>query len=207
MLSRRRDELAERRLRAVEDPHDGLADPALVSRLSRGDQAALAVIYDRHASVVYSIAINVLRDPELAQDVTHDVFINLWSQPDRYNPSIGPFAPWFYRVARNRAIDVIRRRNREVQASEPQVFELTLSDNDPLPSELAVERAEAARVRAALATLPDEQRVLLELAYFGGLSQSQMAEKLDLPLGTVKTRVRTALRRLRDMLEGAEIQG
>lgn len=176
-------------------------DAALVEQVRRGKQEALSELYDRHATTVYSIALNVLKDPGRAEDVTHDVFLRLWTQPDRYDPSVGRFAPWFYRVARNRSIDVIRQRRRELRPEEPQVFELTLADSAPKPDEAAVANDDAERVRAALQTLPDNQRELLELAYFSGMTQSQMAEYLHIPLGTIKTRVRTGLRQLRAILE------
>lgn len=188
--------LARRRAEA-----EAARDAALVEQVRRGRQEALSELYDRHATTVYSIALNVLKDPGRAEDVTHDVFLRLWTQPDRYDPSVGRFAPWFYRVARNRSIDVIRQRRRELRPEEPQVFELTLPDSAPKPDEAVVANDEADRVRAALQTLPDNQRELLELAYFSGMTQSQMAEYLNIPLGTIKTRVRTGLRHLRAILE------
>lgn len=150
---------------------------------------------------MYSVALSVLRDPKAAEDVTQDVFVTLWTQPDRFNPDIGRFAPWFYRVARNRSIDIIRQRKREVMPDEPAVFDLMLGASDDSPADDVVERSQADRVRAALRELPDEQRRLIELAYFGGLTQSQMSSHLNIPLGTIKTRVRTGLHRLRELLE------
>lgn len=175
-------------------------DRELVARICDGDHTALATIFDRHGTTVYSIALSVLRDPGNAEDVTQDVFITLWTQPHRYNPDVGRFAPWFYRVARNRSIDIIRQRRHEVMPDEPAVFDLMLGPSDDSPSDAVVERSQADRVRAALSELPEEQRTLIELAYFGGLTQSQMASRLNIPLGTIKTRVRTGLRRLREIL-------
>ncbi len=180
---------------------DAALDRELVARVRAGDHPALTEIYDRHGATVYSIALSVLRDPGNAEDVTQDVFVTLWTQPHRYNPEIGRFAPWFYRVARNRSIDVIRQRRREVMPNEPAVFDLMLGPADDAPDETVIEQSQAERVRAALTDLPDEQRNLIELAYFGGLTQSQMATRLDIPLGTIKTRVRTGLRRLREILD------
>jgi RNA polymerase sigma-70 factor (ECF subfamily) len=180
---------------------DAARDASLVARVSRGEHAALGELYDCHGSTVYSIALSILRDPGRAEDVTQDVFVTLWTQPERYNPDVGRFAPWFYRVARNRSIDIIRQRRREVMPDEPAVFDLMLGASDDSPADDVVLSSEAARVRAALRELPDEQRSLIELAYFGGYTQSQMAERLDIPLGTIKTRVRTGLRRLRELLD------
>lgn len=199
--TRRRDEdaLATDR-RAAADA--AAADRSLIARIRDGDHTALAELYDRHGKTVYSIALSILRDPGRAEDVTQDVFITLWTQPERYNPEIGRFAPWFYRVARNRAIDIIRQRRREVMPEEPAVFDLMLGASDDSPLDAAVARSQAERVRAALGELPEDERTLIELAYFGGLTQSQMAKRLDIPLGTIKTRVRTGLRRLRELLDG-----
>lgn len=184
--------------------HDAAIDAALMVRLCSTDGSALAELYDRHAAMVYSIGLKFLRDPGRAEDLTHDVFLVIWEHPDRYRAEIGPFAPWFYRVARNRAIDVLRRARRETQPGDAAVFELNVPDTDADPGELAWMRIESARVRAALLTLPASQRRVIELAYFGGLTQREMAEHLNEPLGTIKTRVRTGLMRLRELLDAEE---
>lgn len=189
---------AERR-RAAEE---AALDAALVRRVIQGDHAALGQLYDRHGARVYAIALAILNDVGRAEDVTQDVFMTLWTQPDRYDPAVGRFAPWFYRVARNRAIDVFRQRRREIMPDEPAIFDLMIGPSGESPADDAVQNSEAARVRAALRQLPDEQRALIELAYFGGYTQTQMADQLGIPLGTVKTRVRTGLRRLRELLDG-----
>jgi RNA polymerase sigma-70 factor (ECF subfamily) len=195
------DSAAERAVERQRAAEEAALDGSLMRRVSRGEHAALAELYDRHGARVYSIALSILHDVGRAEDVTQDVFVTLWTQPDRYDPAVGRFAPWFYRVARNRAIDVIRQRRREVMPEEPAVFDLMLGESGDSPPDAVVERSEAARVRAALRELPEEQRSLIELAYFGGYTQSQMAERLNIPLGTVKTRVRNGLRRLREALD------
>jgi RNA polymerase sigma-70 factor (ECF subfamily) len=179
----------------------GIEDAALVARLRQRDEQALAALYDRHSATVYSIALAILREPTRAEDVTQDVFLTLWTQPERFDPARGRFAPWCYRIARNRAIDLIRQRRREVQPREAAVFELMLGASGDAPEAEVVGRAEARRVRQALTALVPEQRQVVELAYFEGMTQSQMAEQLGIPLGTIKTRVRTALLRLRELLE------
>ncbi|MFW6075334.1 MAG: RNA polymerase sigma factor [Chloroflexota bacterium] len=181
---------------------DAAIDASLVTRLKERDEEALSQLYDRHATTVYSVAMSILRDPGLAEDVTHDAFITLWSQPDRYDPSLGRFAPWFYRVARNRSIDIIRRHGREVIPEEPVLFDLSLSDSNPGPDESTLLSAEAELVREAVRQLPSAQRELIELAYFTGMTQAEMSDRLDIPLGTVKTRIRTGMRRLRSLLDG-----
>jgi RNA polymerase sigma-70 factor (ECF subfamily) len=183
------------------DHRQGNEDAALVERVRQRDQHALASLYDRHGVTVYAIALSILHDPGQAEDVTQEVFLTLWTQPERFDPDRGRFAPWCYRITRNRAIDVIRQRRRELQPAQPAVFELMLGAAVDAPAEEVVLRAEAERVRAALWQLAAEQRRVLELAYFRGMSQSQMAAELGIPLGTIKTRVRTALLRLREILE------
>lgn len=133
-----RDRRAEQRRQQV---RDAAVDAVLVTRLHQRDEDALAELYDRHATTVYSVAMSILRDPGRAEDVTHDVFITLWSHPERYDPGVGRFAPWFYRVARNRSIDVIRRQRREVYPEEPAMFDLTLPDSNPEPDEAAKSEA------------------------------------------------------------------
>lgn len=183
---------------------DAAIDAGLMARVRAGDQDALAEIYDRHGTMVYSIALRFLRDPGNAQDLTHDVFLVIWEHPERYRPEVGPFAPWFYRVARNRAIDVLRRSRRMTQPGDQNLFELSLPDPDPDPADLAWVSIEAGRVRAALRSLPDIQRTVIELAYFRGLTQREMSELLNVPLGTIKTRVRSGLIKLRELLEADE---
>jgi RNA polymerase sigma-70 factor (ECF subfamily) len=176
-------------------------DATLVLRLRQRDEEALAALYDRHGRTIYSIALAILHDSSRAEDVTQDVFLTLWQQPERFDPALGRFAPWCYRIARNRAIDLLRQRRRDVQPADAAVFELMLGSASDAPEETVVSGMEAVRVRQALAKLVPEQRQVLELAYFGGLSQSQMAEELGIPLGTIKTRVRTGLLRLRELLD------
>ena len=186
--------------RRQQDIDDGVRDAALVERIRSQDHQALGDLYDIHSGMVYSIALAIVRDSGRAEDVTQDVFLTLWRQADRFRPETGRFAPWFYRIARNRAIDVLRKHRREIMPDEPAVFDLMLGPSDDEPSETSLRLDEAARVKHALRLLPDDQRAVIELAYFEGLSHSKLAERLDLPLGTVKTRIRMGLRKLRDML-------
>lgn len=179
-------------------------DAALMARVRAGDQAALSNLYDRHGNMVYAIALKFLRDAERAQDLTHDVFLVIWEHPERYRPEVGPFSPWFYRVARNRAIDVLRRLRRESQPGDQHLFEMMLPDTDPEPSEQVAARAESERAHIALQKLPANQRAVIELAYFTGMTQREMADYLNEPLGTIKTRVRTGLRRMREILDADE---
>ncbi len=171
------------------------------------DQGAMARLYDRYERPVYSLAFRILREQRLAEDVVQDVFLGFWQRPYSYVDDRGAFAPWILRVARNRSIDVVRKRSRERSPGPDEqatLFEERIVDPDPEPGDQVWTRAVAARVRLAMEQLSDAQRQVIELAYFNGMTQSEMAEYLDTPLGTVKTRVRTALRRLNEIMSEAE---
>jgi len=152
------------------------------------------MLYDRYARNVNGLALMVLRDPALAEDCTHDVFLRLWQQPGSYDAARGAFAPWLMRVARNRAIDLHRRRRTQPAANEEIVGWALDSALDP--ADQVIGHQVRQQVRAALADLAPEQRRVVELAYFGGMSQSQIAASLGRPLGTVKSQIRTAMRHL-----------
>lgn len=161
----------------------------------------MATLYDRYSQAVYSLAVAMLRHPASAEDITQDVFLTFWQNPGRYDPDRGPFGPWILRVTRNRVIDLTRRRRRERPAIEGDVdLTLRLVDPEPGPDELTWSQTVAHDVAGVLTTLPDAQRQAIELAYFHGMTQSEMAHHLNIPLGTVKTRVRTALQRLAAMM-------
>jgi len=184
-----------------------VTDAELSRRVRQQDHEAFETLYRRHSGPVYSVARSVLRDEAVAEEVVHDVFLNLWRQPQSYEPSRGNFQGWLLRVARNRSIDLLRQR-RDVPFPTSHggdegdtVDGMTwIPDPDPDPADQAVSTTTAETVRAALKTVPREHRILLELAYFGGLTQREIALKVDRPLGTVKTQMRTSMRRLADVL-------
>ena len=182
-------------------------DEALVQRVLQRDAEAFARLYDRHADLVYSVALRVLADPALAEDTAQDVFLRLWRTPQAFDPARGRFVSWLVSVARNRAVDEVRmrgrRRLREVgENSNPE----DPPDGRAEDPQMAVQvQADRLAVRRALETLPEEQRRALELAYFAGLTQQEIAERLQQPLGTIKTRTRLALKKLRQALS-AEIE-
>lgn len=186
-----------------------VTDAELTRRVRLQDHDAFAALYQRHAGPVYSVARSVLRDEAVAEEVVHDVFLNLWRQPQSYEPSRGNFQGWLLRVARNRSIDLLRQR-RDVPFPTSHGGDdgdtvdgmSWIPDPDPDPADQAVSTTTAETVREALKTLPREHRILLELAYFGGLTQREIALKVDRPLGTVKTQMRTSMRRLADVLRG-----
>ena len=180
-----------------------LSDEELMRRLFRKDKRAFEAIFDRYGDLVYSTALRVLRDAHLAQDVSQEIFVRLWRKPESYVAERGRFLTWLISVTRNRAVDEIRSRGRrlrhETASPEEQEREIPAGEgNDPA---LNAQLAEQARtVRAALALLPPEQRQVIELAYFGGLTQQEISDRLDQPLGTVKTRIRLGMQKLRAAL-------
>ncbi len=163
---------------------------SLLRRLTAGDQHALGEVYDRYASLVNGLALRILRDRTEAEDVVQEVFVQIWRQAGRFDPSRGSPEAWICTMARTRALDRLRRR--ASRREDP-------SDAAPGVTE-PPNTEQALAVRKALDTLSADQRSALELAYYEGLTQTEIAAKLGQPLGTVKTRIRTALIRLRDVL-------
>jgi RNA polymerase sigma-70 factor (ECF subfamily) len=181
---------------ASSDPDDGV----LLQRAAVGDDAALMLLYGRYANLVYSMAWRVLQDVGLAEEVTQDVFVKLWRQGRRYDPARGRFSAWLLSVTRFAAIDRLRSEGRRPIHAEPDG---RLSDEaDPLETLLRTDHESWERgqhLRLLLEQLPAEQRQVVELAYFGGLTHGEIAAHLGLPLGTVKGRMRLGLERLRGL--------
>jgi RNA polymerase sigma-70 factor, ECF subfamily len=167
----------------------------LMERVRARDADAFERLYDQYHRLVYGLALRVLADAAGAEDVTQTVFLKVWSSPSLFRG--GNFAAWIARVARNRALDVLRSRCRDVDDEVPELLPA-----DDAIEETAIARIDGERVRAALAQLPSEQREPIELGFFGGETQEQIARRTGLPIGTVKTRIRRGLRRLRSTLEG-----
>jgi len=188
---------------STDSDYKQLRDEELMQRLLHKDKRAFEAIFDRYGDLVYSTSLRVLRDAHLAQDVSQEIFVRLWRKPESYVAERGRFLTWLISVTRNRAVDEIRSRSRrlrhETASPEEQEREIPAGEgNDPA---LNAQLAEQARtVRAALALLPPEQRQVIELAYFGGLTQQEISDRLDQPLGTVKTRIRLGMQKLRAAL-------
>ena len=178
------------------------SDRLIVERMSRGDAAALADLYDRHGRAVFSLAVRILSDHGEAEDLTQDVFAEAWRNAARYDPARGVVAAWLMVTTRTRAIDRLRgRRVRPGVATENEARRLdAIPDAAPSVEMVVADRQMTGRVRDALAGLPAEQRLALELAYFEGLSHSEIGERTGTPLGTIKTRIRTGLVRLRQAM-------
>jgi RNA polymerase sigma-70 factor (ECF subfamily) len=172
------------------------ADTDVLRRLAAGDRDAVAELYDRHAGRVLSLAYRIVRNSGDAEDVVQEVFSQAWRTAGSYEPSRGSVAGWLLTMARTRAIDRLRARHSRPQASAAPDLDGIPSDTVSM-SDRVIANQQAAHVRAAMTALPPEQKVALELAYFEGLTQSEIAERLQIPLGTAKTRIRAALASLR----------
>ncbi|HUR33855.1 MAG TPA: sigma-70 family RNA polymerase sigma factor [Vicinamibacterales bacterium] len=183
--------------------HTAAHDQVAVERMIRGDQGGLAELYDRHGRFVFSLALRILRDRGDAEDVTQEVFVQAWKQADRFDTARGNVVAWLVTMARARSIDFLRRR-RVRPALAPVDTRLEAVDEGP-GQDLQLEwgqRADA--IQEAMRSLPLLQRLAIELAFFEGLTHAEIAAQLEVPLGTVKTRVRQGLLKLRDTLAGVE---
>lgn len=178
-------------------------DAGLMQRIAQGDRDAFAQLYDRFSGPLYGTALRIVREPAEAQDVVHDAFISLWEKAATFETSRGSAFSWAITLVRNRAIDRVRMRRRRAELladSAPDDLGLAAMSDAVSGADAAVTGDEARAVRAAVATLPAEQQKALELAFFGGLTQEEIARKLSEPLGTVKARIRRGLIKLRDAL-------
>jgi RNA polymerase sigma-70 factor, ECF subfamily len=166
-------------------------DATLLSMVERGDEYAMASLYDRYSKIVYSVALRVLRDPASAEDVLQEIFMQIWRNPEGFVATRGSLGGWLAVVARNRSIDALRRRR-----PTEQVEEIALASPYNLADE-AERNSMMEKARSVIHQLPSEQRKTLEMAFFDGLTHSEIAEMTGDPLGTVKTRIRSALSALR----------
>ena len=183
--------------------YESLDDQQLIQRVSQVDKGALEALYVRYQTPVYSLAMFMLKQPALAEEATQDIFLNIWLKASSFNAERGQPKSWIMSVAHHKIIDVIRSRRRTIVNTDPADYEtLDLLPSAGASTEAQVEQTlERERIMRALATIPEPQREVIMLAYFEGYSQSEMAGKLDQPLGTVKTRVRLAMQKLRLALE------
>ena len=183
--------------------YDALDDHQLLARVSDQEPNALDALYSRYASAVYSLAMFMLKDTGLAEEATQDIFLNIWLKSGSFKPDRGQPKTWIMSVAHHRIIDLIRSRRRTTAitvASDSEDLERIPAAI--LPIDEQVERKlERERIQKSLATLPEAQREVIRMAYFDGYSQSEIATLLNQPLGTVKTRVRLAMQKLRLVLQ------
>ena len=189
-------------------PDRAADDAVLMEALGRGDIQALEQLYDRYSALVFSVSLRVLHDPQLAEDVVQEVFLRLWRQPASFDPGRGRFISWLMSVTRNRALDELRRVSRRNRSEDQEDDEsnpldaVATSDRMDDPALGAELREQREAVRTAMTRLPPEQRRAIELAYFSGLTQAEISDVTGDPLGTVKTRIRLGMRKLRDALNG-----
>lgn len=176
-------------------------DVALMRRMVEADETALGALYDRWVRSLYSLVLHLLKDPDEAEDVVEETFWQAWRKADSYEPSRGAVSTWLLTIGRRKALDRLRARKRsreDLMGDDRSLADLPSSAPDP---SIDVEGAELREsVRLALNDLPSEQREVLELGYFNGLSQSEIADVTGQPLGTVKTRMRLAMQKLREPL-------
>ena len=175
-------------------------DSALIERMMAGDEAALSTLYDRYSTMLFGMLMRILRDQQAAEEVLQDMFLQLWRNAAQFDAKRGSLPAWLMVIGRNRAISRLRgRRDREVLEEEEGDYANTFASGQNIEDEAV--RAELARnISAALEQLPAEQKQAVELAYFEGMTQSEIANRTGTPLGTVKTRVRTAMQTLRQIL-------
>jgi RNA polymerase sigma-70 factor (ECF subfamily) len=173
-------------------------------RLTAGDETGLADIYDQYASFVFGLAKRVIGDPRAAEDVSQEVFLHLWEHPEAFDPERGSMRTWLGTLTHRRSVDHVRREEARRRRALREASRRTV----PVPDidEMAAAMITAERVRAALDVLPSEQRACIDLAYFGGLTYRQVAERLAIPEGTAKSRLRLALGRIADALEAEGLE-
>ena len=179
-----------------------LSDEALVALAARAEHSALAELYDRYGRPAYGLALRVLRDEALAEDAVQDAFMAIWNTAARFVPAKGKASTWILTLVHRRAVDVVRREQRRRADSLEHVAE----PGGGAVDEEAWLRLQRERVQGALRQLPDQQREALELAYYGGFTQSELADRLGQPIGTIKSRMFNGLARLRELLGDTELE-
>ncbi|AEJ42266.1 RNA polymerase, sigma-24 subunit, ECF subfamily [Alicyclobacillus acidocaldarius subsp. acidocaldarius Tc-4-1] len=190
------------------DMNGELSDDMLLAAIARGQRDALEALYDRFERLVYSFAYRVTGDVSHAEEIVQDVFVKVWRQAHAYNPALGKVSTWLLTIARRSAIDLHRRERRQQHESGEDVFPI-LPDHGPTPDRVAEQSDLRSRIREALAKLPEEQRQVVEWMYFQGYTQNEIAERFGWSLGTVKSRARLAMQKLREELQGVgwEVEG
>jgi RNA polymerase sigma factor (sigma-70 family) len=185
------------------------SDEQLMASIGGGRTDALEALYDRHVRGAFGLAMKIVRDPSVAEEVVQDVFVKLWSQPGIFSPERGKFAGWLLTLVHNRSVDKLRRAQSgiagktlplEVEGENGLSLADMLPDTGPSPDDAAWLNVKGDIVREALGQLPEPQRQAISMAYFGGLTQREIAEHLQEPLGTIKTRTRSGLQQLRRLL-------
>jgi len=192
---------SEQELSYSREVRSNAEDVALIRRMCDADETALGALYDRWVRSLYSLVFHLLKDADEAEDVVEETFWQAWRKASSYEPSRGAVSTWLLTIGRRRALDRLRAKGRRREESMSQSGVLAdVASSAPDPLQAAEESERRSQVRAALRELPDEQRSVLELGYFQGLSQAEIADMTGQPLGTVKTRMRLAMQKLREPL-------
>jgi RNA polymerase sigma-70 factor (ECF subfamily) len=186
----------------MQGSEESVIDVALLARMAAGDERALGELYDRHSRLLFGLILRILKDRHDAEEVLQEVFVRAWTRADSYSPPLGSPAGWLVGIARNGAIDRLRTNVVRLRAVE----QVTPGPPVQTPETLASMSERQREIHTALASLPAEQRQLIECAYFEGLTQSELAARFTVPLGTVKARVRTGLLALRSLLQRSVIE-
>lgn len=191
-----------------QEAREQLSDVDLIGQASRGDARALEVLYDRYSRVVFSFALRIINDQQIAEELLQEVFFRAWQQGGTFRASKGTFLTWLLSITHNMAIDEVRKRKRRPQRSDSDDPDLVLAgvaDGGPSVEDEVWSRALRERIARALDTLPKAQREAIELAYFRGMTHREIADNLNEPLGTIKTRMRLGMQKLRDQLDSSEV--
>jgi len=190
---------------AMRKRHAHLSDEALVALVARGDEDALAELYDRVGRIAYGLALRILRDERHAEDAVQEAFLQVWRSAATFRPERAKASTWVLTLVHRRAVDLVRREER--RQADPLTDDSAAVAAAEQTDEAAWLRFERERVQSALKQLPDLQREALELSYYGGFSQSELAERLGVPLGTIKSRMFSGLARLRELLDESAQEG
>jgi RNA polymerase sigma-70 factor (ECF subfamily) len=193
--------------RPVDEPEnperDQERDIALLQKIAAGDRSAFAEFYDQHSTLMFSVASRILNDAGDAEDVLQEAFVQIWEKAKNFDPKLGKASSWAAILVRNKAIDRIRASQRRSRLAEEAGAELAIAAEGQDTANEAIHGHDKTKlIQSAIVELPDEQRRAIELAYFSGLTQNEISEKLHEPLGTIKARIRRGLLKLRDQLEG-----
>jgi RNA polymerase sigma-70 factor, ECF subfamily len=190
---------------AMRKHHTHLSNEALVALVARGDEGALTELYDRVSRVAYGLALRVLRDERHAEDAVQEAFLQVWRSAATFRAERAKASTWILTLVHRRAVDLVRREER--RHADPLTDDSVAGEAPEQTEEAAWLRFERERVQSALRQLPDVQREALELAYYGGFSQSELADRLGVPLGTIKSRMFAGLARLRELLDDTTQEG
>ena len=187
-----------------------LDDHTLVDRIVQGDKEALSVLYDRYVRLVYSLSIRIVEKPGVAEEVTQDVFMTLWSRGSSCKSERGPFSAWLLSITHNRSIDELRKSRRQAKLPTVEIdeaFIVSAGGNDQVP-DIVLAQLDREHLLGVMEKIPAAQKQVIFMAYFQGLTQSEISQSMGAPLGTIKTRMRLGLQKMRELLtsEGRRIE-